>query len=217
MLETIIAPLADFAIWIISSLGYAGIALAMAIESACIPLPSEIIMPFSGFLVSQGQFTLLGIAIAGTVGGVIGSLLAYALGYFGGETLVRRAIRKYGKYFLAQEYELAHAMVWFDKHGSAITFFSRLLPVIRTFISLPAGIAKMDLKSFVTYAAVGTFIWTYILGYIGYLLGENWDTLGAYFHKFDTAILVAGMLTVAWYIHHKLKKAASFSHPKSAD
>lgn len=212
MLETLIAPLANFAIWIISSLGYAGIALAMAIESACIPLPSEIIMPFSGYLVSQGQFTLMGIAIAGTVGCVIGSLAAYALGYFGGETVVRNVIKKYGKYVLVHEYELDEATEWFDKHGNIITFLSRLLPVVRTFISLPAGIAKMNVKTFTLYAALGSFIWSYLLGYIGFELGENWDTLGTYFHKFDIAILALGVLTVAWYIRHKLQKAKKYAN-----
>jgi membrane protein DedA with SNARE-associated domain len=206
MLEKLLAPLAHFAITLISSLGYTGVALAMAIESACIPLPSEIVMPFSGYLVAQGRFTLLGIALAGTVGCVVGSLVAYALGYFGGEKVVRQIIRKYGKYLFIHESEFDQAIHWFDKYGNMITFTSRLLPVIRTFISLPAGIAKMNIYQFLGYAAAGSFIWSYLLGYIGFKLGQNWDTLGGYFHKFDIVIIVGAALAVGWYIWHKLRK-----------
>lgn len=206
MLETILAPVAHFVTALISTFGYAGITLAMTIESACIPLPSEIVMPFAGFLVSEGHFTLLGIALAGTLGCVIGSLLAYALGYWGGEPVVRQVIRKYGKYLLIRESELDHAIAWFDRHGSLITFTSRLLPVIRTFISLPAGIAHMPLWQFTTYAALGSFIWSYLLGYIGFKLGQNWVTLGAYFHQFDLLIILISITAIAWYLYPKLRK-----------
>lgn len=209
MLETILAPVVHFVIDLISSLGYVGVAIAMAIESACIPLPSEIIMPFAGYVVSTGRFTLLGIALAGTVGCLIGSLAAYALGYWGGESVVRAVIRKYGKYVLVHESELDQAIAWFDKFGSAITFSSRLLPVVRTFISLPAGIARMPISPFIIYSTLGSFLWSYLLGYIGLQLGENWDTLGVYFHRFDAAIVIVGVASVAWYISHKLKKHAA--------
>lgn len=209
MLEKIIAPLANFVIFTISKLGYAGIVLTMGIESATIPLPSEIIMPFSGYLVSQGRFTLLGISLAGALGCLLGSILAYAVGFYGGEPVVRKLIRKYGKYFLIHEYELDEATHWFKKHGSLITFIARLLPVIRTFISLPAGIAKMNFPRFAFYAFTGSLIWSAFLGYIGFQLGEHWNTLGSYFHKFDALILALGIGSVIWYILHKKRKSTN--------
>ena len=207
MLNTLLAPLAHFVTYIISTLGYPGVALAMAIESACIPLPSEIIMPFSGFLVSTGTFTLLGVTLAGTIGGLVGSLAAYALGYWGGETVVRDVIRKYGKYVLIKEKEFDHSIVWFDKYGSTITFTSRLLPVIRTFISLPAGIARMPLVPFIVYTTVGSAIWTLLLGYLGMVLGANWHTLGNYFHGLDIFIVLVAVAVAGFYFYKKHREA----------
>jgi membrane protein DedA with SNARE-associated domain len=167
-------------------------------------------MPFSGFLISQDRFTLLGAALAGSIGGTLGSLASYSLGFYGGETLVRRLIKKYGKYLLIYEYELDEAQEWFHKHGQLITFSARLLPVIRTFISLPAGISKMDVKKFALFAFLGTFIWSLPLAYLGKILGDNWNTLGKYFHKFDIVIVILGLIAVVWYVQHKLKKHAQY-------
>lgn len=216
MINALIRFLGNIAVSIINRLGYAGIALAMAIESANIPLPSEIIMPFSGFLVSQGQFTFLGAVLAGTIGGTLGSLASYALGFYGGEKLIRNLIRRYGKYLLIFEYELDEAEEWFKKHGQLVTFTARLLPVIRTFISLPAGMSRMEVKKFTFFAFLGTFIWTIPLTYLGKTLGDNWDTLGQYFHKFDIAIVILGLVTVVWYVYHKLKKHAQYQKKKKA-
>ncbi|MFC1627429.1 DedA family protein, partial [Patescibacteria group bacterium] len=140
----------------------------------------------------------------------LGSLASYALGYYGGEKVVRSAIKKYGKYLLIYEYELDHSIEWFQKKGQLITFTARLLPVVRTFISLPAGISKMDVKKFAFFAFVGTFIWTLPLAYVGKVLGDNWNTLGKYFHKFDIAIVALFFLAGIWYIWHKLKKHAQY-------
>lgn len=207
MLNFIIQPLANFIIFIITKLSYWGIVLAMAIESACIPLPSEIIMPFSGFLVSTGAFDFWLVTLAGGFGCLVGSVLAYGLGYYGGEKFVRNFIKKYGKYILVFEYELDEAEEWFKKHGEMIAFTSRLLPVVRTFISLPAGISKMDFKKFCIYSFIGSIIWSGLLAYIGKILGENWNTLGSWFHKFDLLIVLIGVAAVIWYIRHKLQKS----------
>lgn len=206
MVEAIIGVLANIVISIITSLSYFGVVLAMAIESCCIPLPSEIIMPFSGFLVSKGIFNLWLVALAGAIGCVIGSLIAYYIGHFGGETFVRNLIKKYGKFVLVFEYELDEAKHWFVKYGSAITFFSRLLPVVRTFISLPAGISGMDVKKFIIYTFLGSFIWSLLLAYIGQTLGNNWDTLGTYFHQFDIIIVLGFVALAVFYVWHKLSK-----------
>ena len=181
--------------------GYFGVLLAMAIESACIPLPSEIIMLFAGFLVAQGKFTLLGVTLAGALGCVVGSVIAYAVGALGG----RGFIEKYGKYILISRHDMAIADNFFNKYGSAAIFFSRLMPVVRTFISLPAGIAKMNFSKFVVYSFLGSVPWSFGLAYLGKKLGDNWDTLGVYFHKFDFVIVVIILIGVVWYVRRHLQ------------
>jgi membrane protein DedA with SNARE-associated domain len=202
LIEKLISLLAGFIIATISTLGYSGIVLLMAIESACIPLPSEIIMPFSGYLVFTGDLVLWAVALAGAVGCVLGSLVAYWIGSYGGRPLVE----KYGKYVLISHHDLALAERWFQKHGEITIFVGRLLPVIRTFIAFPAGVARMNLSRFNLYTFIGSFIWCYALGWVGMKLGEHWDTLGTYFHQFDALIgflLVAG---AAWYVWRHIKQ-----------
>lgn len=178
----------------------------MLIESCLIPLPSEITMPFAGSLVASGKFNLFFVALAGGLGNLAGSLIAYALGYWGEETFVHQFIKKYGKYFFISEKELVHSEKWFRKYGEVIVFASRLLPAVRTYISLPAGIAKMNIKRFIIYTFAGSFIWSLILAYIGVLLGENWEKIHVYFQKFDLVIVVAAVVAVIFYIWHKVKK-----------
>jgi len=201
MIAQIIAILAQFIINTISSSGYLGIVLLMGIESACIPLPSEIIMPFSGYLVFRGDFELFRVGLAGAFGCVVGSVPAYYLGLYGGRPLVER----YGKYVLLCHRDLDLASRWFERCGAWAIFFSRLLPVVRTFISFPAGVARMHFPRFVAYTLVGSFPWCLGLAYIGMKLGQNWDTLGGYFHRFDMVIGVLIALGVVYYIWRHLK------------
>jgi membrane protein DedA with SNARE-associated domain len=196
MISSIIGFIAEFIMHGISAMGYWGIGLMMAIESACVPLPSEIIMPFAGFLVSKGQFTLWGVTIAGSFGSIAGSLLAYYVGVFGG----RSFIEKYGKYILITKHDLNIADNFFNKYGASAVFFSRMLPVVRTFISLPAGIAKMNVWKLVVYTFAGSIPWCYFLAYVGKQMGDKWDTLGVYFHKFDIAIGVLFLIGVIWFV-----------------
>ena len=198
-----IARLIEFLSWIIiltiSTLGYSGIVLLMAIESACIPLPSEIIMPFSGYLVSTGQMNLWLVGIAGAFGCVVGSLVAYWVGSRGGRPL----IEKYGRYVLVSPHDLDLADRWFANYGEIIVFVSRLLPAIRTFIAFPAGVARMNLKRFVIYTFAGSLPWCLGLAYVGQLLGAKWnkdDTLKTWFHRFDFLILIAGLLLAGWWV-----------------
>lgn len=197
--------LAHWIIQIITSSGYIGVFILMTLESALIPMPSEVTMPFSGFLSTTGVFNVWGVILVGTLGNLVGSLVAYYLGFYGEATLVKDIIKKYGKYVLISEKEFHHAEKWFRTHGEIIVFASRLLPVIRTFISLPAGIAKMEIKKFVLYTVSGSFLWSVLLTYIGVVMGKNWESLGGIFHKFDLAISIAGIGIVAWYINHKLR------------
>lgn len=201
MVEKVISILAGFIIATISSLGYGGIVLLMAIESACIPLPSEIIMPFSGYLVHTGVLNLWWVAFAGAVGCVLGSLLAYYAGAYGG----RPFVEKYGKYILVSHHDLALADRWFQRHGDITVFIGRLLPVVRTFIAFPAGVARMKLWRFNLYTFVGSFLWSLGLAWIGFKLGEHWNTLGVYFHRFDAAIGVVLVVAALWYIRRHVK------------
>lgn len=187
-------------------MGYPGVIITMAIESALIPLPSEIIMPFSGYLVSTGQFNLLLVALAGAFGNLIGSLVAYAFGYWGHERIVRRFIRKFGKWLLISEDELDETEKLLHKYKDWVVLGSRIVPGIRTVISLPCGFARLPILRFIIMTFVGSFIWSYFLAYIGFFMGENWDTLGPYFHKADAVIIVLIIIAVGLYIRYKLKK-----------
>jgi len=205
MVEGLIKHLAVLVIAVISAMGYTGIVLSMAIESACIPLPSEIIMPFSGYLVYTGRFGLVEAGLAGAFGCLVGSVAAYYAGYYGG----RPFMEKYGRYVLVTPRELDTADRWFAKYGEAAIFVSRLLPVVRTFISLPAGIAKMNFTRFVVYTFMGSLPWCLGLAWMGKKLGENWNTLGGYFHRFDLAIGVFIAACICWFLwRHWPRKAA---------
>ena len=205
MIEALLTALAGFVIGTISRFGYGGIVLLMAIESACIPLPSEVIMPFSGYLVFTGEMVLWKAAFAGAVGCVLGSLVAYYAGALGGRPL----LEKYGKYILVSTHDLDLADRWFQRHGDITIFIGRLLPVIRTFIAFPAGIARMSLWRFVVYTFVGSYLWCWGLAWIGLKLGEHWNTLGTYFHRFDTIIGVLLAAAAIWYVRRHLAHTRS--------
>src|SRR5919108_367448 len=196
MIEKILAALSAFVIYVISTSGYLGIVLLMAIESACIPLPSEVIMPFSGYLVSQGRFNLWWVATAGAIGCNVGSVIAYEIGYFGGRPLVER----FGAWIWISRHELELADRFFARFGNLAVFISRLLPVIRTFIALPAGVARMPRVPFHIYTFLGSWPWCLGLAYLGMKAGEHWDYLREYFHQFDVVIGVVLAAAVALFI-----------------
>ena len=202
MLQQLITAVATWIMGVISAMGYGGIVLLMAIESACIPLPSEIIMPFAGFLVSKGEMTLWGIALAGAIGCVVGSIPAYYAGMLGGRPLAE----KYGRYVLISKKDLDMADRWFKNHGEIIIFIARLLPGVRTFIAFPAGMARMNMTRFIIYSFVGSFIWCWALGYIGMKAGEHWESLSVYFHQSHYVIIAADLAFVAWYVWHHFKQ-----------
>src|SRR6478672_3127509 len=211
MIGKLIELLSVFIVGTISLLGYAGVVLLMAIESACIPLPSEIIMPFSGYLVYTGRFNLWAVGFAGAFGCVLGSLVAYWVGMYGGRPL----IEKYGRYILLSRHDLDMADRWFAKYGEAIVFISRLLPAIRTFIAFPAGVARMNLTKFVIYTFAGSLTWCLGLAYVGQKLGEQWDkddTLKTWFHRFDFLIGIAGALFFIWWVWRHIKHSRPSTH-----
>jgi membrane protein DedA with SNARE-associated domain len=183
-----------------ASLGYAGVLVLMAIESCCIPIPSEIILPLAGFLVGQGKFAFWPAVLAGTVGGTLGSCLAYAIGAAGGRPLML----KYGRYVLISAADAARADLFFEKYGEATAFFSRLLPVVRTFISLPAGITRMHFGKFVAYTFGGSLVWSIVLVYVGQLLGRNWIEVREVLQRFDYVIVALALVAVALYVYRHL-------------
>lgn len=206
MAESFLEVIVFWVMGVISDLGYPGIFLLMAAESALIPIPSEIIMPFSGFLVSEGRFSLLGITLAGAIGNLTGSWAAYALGLWGHERVVRRVVRNYGKFVLVTEKDFDSSLKLFARYGQRITAIARVLPAIRTVISLPAGIAKLPFWKFSALTFFGSLIWSFFLGYIGLILGENWQVIRPYFRKFDILIVTITIILVGGYIYHKLHK-----------
>jgi membrane protein DedA with SNARE-associated domain len=223
MVKALLGFLSGIIISVISTLGYWGLILAMAVESACIPLPSEIIMPFGGYLIVTGTFVskygdiaaLIFVGLAGAFGCVVGSIAAYAIGIWGGRPL----LDKYGKYILISRHDLDLADRWFGRYGEAAIFFSRLLPVVRTFISLPAGIARMNFPRFIFYTFIGSFPWCFGLAFIGYEFGRKatemtqWEQmlskkLGVWMHVLDVAILLLIVAGIVWYVRRHLRHVA---------
>ena len=196
-----------------SAIQWPGVVILMAIESACIPLPSEIIMPLAGWMLIKEQglpavYVLLA-GFYGALGCTIGSLAAYGVGSWGG----RRFLEKYGKYVLISGEDLATADHWFNKRGNAAIFISRLLPVVRTFISLPAGIARMRLMPFILYTFTGSFIWCAALAYGGYLLGEHWEQIRSVMRPFDPVILVILIALAGYYIYRRIRHLGGNKEP----
>jgi membrane protein DedA with SNARE-associated domain len=204
MLEKLIAYLATFTIAVISAGGYWGIALLMAIESACIPLPSEIIMPFAGYLVSTGELNLYWAATAGAIGCNLGSIVAYEVGRRGGRPLAE----KWGKWLLIGPGELDAADRFFNRWGSAAVFIGRLLPIIRTFIAFPAGVARMKLIPFHLYTFLGSWPWCFFLAWIGMKLGAAWNSdpkVKAIYHQLEIVIAVAIIAAGIFFVWHRVR------------
>jgi len=201
MIDRLMTSVSALIIATISAMGYGGIVLLMAIESACVPLPSEVTMPFSGYLVATGRFGLNMVAIAGAVGCLLGSYVAYFIGANGG----RRLLQRYGRYVLIAPHEIEIADRFFERWGSHAVFISRLLPVVRTFIALPAGVARMRLLPFTIYTLLGSYLWCLGLAWAGMELGQHWDSLGPYFHRFDGVIAIVLVLGFVAMLYNRIR------------
>ena len=187
----------------IASWGYVAVAVLMAAENACIPIPSELILGFAGYLIFAGHMSFEGALLAGMVGGLLGSLFAYEVGARGG----RPFVDKYGKYFLIKQSHVNVAQEWFDRYGLKAVFFSRMLPVVRTFISLPAGFARVDSKRFFLYTIAGSLPWTAAILYAGMVLGESWTDLMEYGHEASMIFVVVAVIVIAvLYLRWRRKK-----------
>lgn len=203
MFTFILSTISSWIIAVISIFGYAGVLLLSLLESAGIPIPSEIIVPFSGFLVFQQKFIFWLVVLAATIGNILGSLIAWWIGKKGGRPLIER----YGKYILLSKRDLDLTEKWFQRKGSLTVFIGRLIPIVRTYISFPAGIAKMPILPFVIYSFAGALIWSWLLGYIGFALGEHWREIGNWLHKFDLIIVLGIIAGIAYWIKRHLKRS----------
>ena len=177
----------------------------MTLDSAFVPIPSEITMPFAGFLAGRGELNFLLVVLTGTLASVIGSVIGYYIGFFLEETVLINLIRKYGKILLLTENDYIVSKAWFGKYGDKVVLVSRLIPGLRTFISLPAGMFAMNKKKFLAYTILGSAVWTVVLTYIGFTAGKNWEILGPIFKKLEIGIAVLVVLGIIFYINHKLK------------
>lgn len=198
--------LSTFIIHLIQSTGYLGIFILMTLESALIPIPSEVTMPFAGFLANKGTLLLPLVILVGGFGNLAGSLIGYYIGFFLEEKVLLEWIRKYGKFVLITEKDYMNSAKWFTKYGQGIVFIARLLPAVRTFISLPAGIFSMNIWKFSLYTFIGSLLWSGILAYIGFFLGSKWVTLGPIFSKFHIVIIVFILVSLGYFIYHKIRK-----------
>ncbi len=213
MLHTLMAPVIAWMTAVMTATGPYGVMLLMAIESACIPLPSEVIMPFAGFLAFQGKLAFHGIGagsvatqiwiagIFGALGCNLGSIPAYELGRWGGHP----AVKKFGRFIWLHEGHLAASHRFFERFGAEAILIGRMLPVVRTFIALPAGIAEMDRTKFHLYTFLGSLPWCLGLAWLGFKLGQKWDTLGVWFHRFDTVIVAAILAGLVWFVWDHFK------------
>ena len=211
MLEALEAIVIPFLESLYTALGYAGVVVAMAIESAAIPLPSELILPFAGWMVSRGlhepltaaPWTYWGAVIAGVAGNTLGSLLSYGIGRIGGRPLLER----YGRYVLISAHDLETADRWFARYGEATVFFSRMLPIVRTFISVPAGVARMPVWRFTLFSILGAVPWVMLLVWAGMILGDNWTQVKHSLRGLDyliAAILLLGVGVFVWrHVRHR--------------
>jgi len=200
-INSILIHLVSWIEHIITVMGPAGVALLMAIESCNIPLPSEAVLPFAGYIVSKGEMNFHVAAIASAIGCVLGSLPSYYIGYFGGRTFVE----KYGKYLLISKKDLEDADKWVEKYGDWAFFLCRMLPVVRTFISLPAGILRAKKRFFFTFTFLGSLIWSYFLIYVGLKMGQNMEAFKHIWHKFDIVIVVAFVILGCLYVYKHIK------------
>lgn len=203
MIEAIFTWLTGWLTLEMKEYGLWAVFIGMVIESACIPLPSEIIMPLGGLMVHQGYFSIWSVTLAGTIGNLVGGAIAYYVGKTGGRVFVK----KYGRYVLLSEKHLDQSERWFNQRGEATVFWSRLLPAVRTFISLPAGIAHMDFLKFAIYTTIGSFPWALGLTYVGYFFGENWSLMNTYLHEMNYILWALAAVAIGVFFWRKKRKA----------
>lgn len=204
-LANILDALVNWAQSVVSTAGYSGLVLVMFLENIFPPIPSEAILPLAGSLVTEGRFTLGGVTLMGALGSVGGATVFYAVGYVLGEARVRRLLRRYGKWAMLSEADFDKALNWFNRYGEGVVFFGRMVPIVRSLVSIPAGIAGMNLLRFTIYTAIGTTIWSFLLASAGYLLGQNWPIITEWLNRYEKVVLGLCVLMVVVFIVKRLQ------------
>lgn len=204
-ITNILSYIGHLAVQAISSMGYFGVFILMMLESMVAPVPSELVMPFAGFLVAKGQFSFVLVILFSSLGSITGSLISYYIGKYGGEVIVM----KYGKYLLLNQHDLQKTHSWFNKKGEITVFFSRFIPVVRHLISIPAGIGKMNLKKFCIYTLIGATLWNTFLAYLGFKLGENWAEVRGYSEYISLPLAIIILVVGAYFIYRHFRNKNS--------
>lgn len=207
-MSQLLLQLSEFIQQMIFSIGYPGIAFIMFLENIIPPIPSEMVMPFAGFLVDDGQFTFWGVWVAGTTGSVVGAVVLYYIGQWLGEPVIRTVLDRYGRWLTLSQRELDRALHVFDRYGEAIVFVGRLIPVVRSLISIPAGMNRMPLSRFLIFTTAGSAIWTGLLAYTGVVLGANWEQILHVIDQYQTVVLVVGAALVVGFVVYRLTRPA---------
>ncbi|MBN2100426.1 DedA family protein [Candidatus Dojkabacteria bacterium] len=211
-----IGAIKDYLIEIIDAIGYLGVFITMTLSSCLIPIPSEVVLPLTGALSYEGKMNVHLAVWVATAGNMVGSLIAYWIGIKINEKKLVELINRWGKFILVSEHEYNIARKWVKKYGNGVSFFGRLIPGIRTIVSLPAGVVGVKLVPFVLYSFAGSVVWNYILAFLGYKFGEKWEDLEVYFEKFDIAILVLMVLAVGFYVYKKISGRSAKNATKRA-
>ncbi len=205
------------AVWVqgvIRAMGYPGLGMVMFLENVFPPIPSEAVLPMAGWLAYERErgFTLLGVTLVGLIGSVAGALVFYALGYWFGEERVRFLVQRYGKWLLLSEKDFDRALDWFERHGELVIFFGRMIPLVRSLISIPAGLAAMRLPRFTLYTAVGTGLWSFLLALAGYLLGQNWPLVMEWVDRYEKVVLALLAVAVVVFVVTRVRQRVRVSN-----
>ncbi len=201
---------------IISTMGYPGLGLVMFLENVFPPIPSEVILPMAGWLALEGRFTLLGVTLVGIAGSLAGTSVFYGLGYWFGEERVRQLLRRFGKWLLLSESDFDKALEWFNRYGEPVIFFGRMVPIVRSLISVPAGIASMNLMRFGLFTVIGTALWSFLLALAGYLLGQSWGLVSEWIDRYETVVKVLAVVVVVGFVAVRLWQRYQTSKVSSA-
>jgi membrane protein DedA with SNARE-associated domain len=197
--------LSGIIIHIIQSVGYFGVFVLMVLNATAIPIPSEVTLPFAGFLANQGSLTLILVIITGILGDLVGSIIGYSIGYFLEENLLLSLIRKYGKLILVTEHDYHKATTWIKEYGAPVVFIGKMTPGIKSFVAIAAGITEVKFTKFIISNVLAASIYVSFVSYVGFYLGSKWNILGGYFQKFELVIIVLVILAGLFYINYKLK------------
>ncbi|MGC9469047.1 MAG: DedA family protein [Anaerolineae bacterium] len=207
-LADILSAINEWALSIIQTLGYPGLGLVMFLENVFPPIPSEVVLPLAGWLTLDDAtgFTLLGVTIVGAIGSVAGAFFFYALGKWFDESRVRYLLKRFGKWFMLSESDLDVALSWFDRWGEYVIFFGRMVPIVRSLISVPAGLASMHVGRFSLYTAIGTALWSFLLAYAGRLLGAQWSLVAEFIDRYETLVIIAVVLAAVYFFVNRFRK-----------